>query len=266
MSFVFVFCHCLLSLSLSLSFVISKDAIQCIDYRVMSKVCSACQSWKGKEGADENDRLNDDHNCCVNYEGSAGSKETAGVLECYRESVELNKLRYVKFIGDGDSKSYSEVVKADPYDGVPIKKLECSGHVQKGVGSRLRSLKKVCKEKIIVNGKSIPLLQKLTHKEINKLQNCHGIAIRQSCQTKHLNIMQKAVLYHCSDAHNPEARHQFRPPGETSWCKFQAGNANGTNEYVEKTGLPTYVGDKLLPISRDLGSRDLLSKCTHDTT
>ena len=81
-------------------FVISKDAGQCIDYRVMSKRCSACQSWKGKEGTDEYDRFNADHKCCINYEGSAGSMETAGVLECYRESVELNKLRYVNYIGD----------------------------------------------------------------------------------------------------------------------------------------------------------------------
>ena len=30
--------------------------------------------------------------------------------------------------------------------------------------------------------------------------------------------------------------------------------------------VQTYVRDKLLPIFRDLGSRDLLSKCTHGTT
>ena len=56
------------------------------------------------------------------------------------------------------------------------------------------------------------------------------------------------------------------PPGETSWCKFQADIANGTNKYVEKTGLPTYLRDKLLPIFQDLGSRDLLSKCMHGST
>ena len=54
---------------------------------------------KGKVGTDEYDRFKADHNCCINYEGSAGSMETAGVLECYRESVELNKLRYVNYIG-----------------------------------------------------------------------------------------------------------------------------------------------------------------------
>ena len=75
-------------------FAISKDAGQCIDYRVMSKRCSARQSWKGKESTDEYHRFNADHNCCINYEGSAGSMETAGVFECYRELVELNKLRY----------------------------------------------------------------------------------------------------------------------------------------------------------------------------
>ena len=57
-----------------------------------------------------------------------------------------------------------------------------------------------------------------------------------------INVMQKAVgavLYHCSDAHNPEARHRFCPPGEISWCKFQADIANGTNEYVR---VPTDPG------------------------
>ena len=36
--------------------------------------------------------------------------------------------------------------------------------------------------------------------------------------------MQKAVgavLYHFSDAHNPDACQQFCLPGESSWCKLQ---------------------------------------------
>ena len=76
------------------------------------------------------------------------------------------------FFGDGDTKSHPEVVAADPYPGTPVKKLECVGHVQKRCGTRLRNLKKLCKDKIIFNGKEVAVLQKLTHKCINKLQNC----------------------------------------------------------------------------------------------
>ena len=106
-------------------FDIARDAGQCIDYRVLSKKCSACQSWQGKQGTDEYETFKAEHNCCINYEDSAGSMETAVILEYYKESVELNKLRYVNYIGDGDSKSYSEVIKADRYGGVSIKKREC---------------------------------------------------------------------------------------------------------------------------------------------
>ena len=139
------------------------------------------------------------------HAGSAASMEIAGVLQCFKQSVHLHNLRYTNYIGDGDSKSYLEVVKADPYNGVQITKLECIGHVQKRVGSRLRTLKKECNDKIIVNGKSVALLQKLTLKRINTLQNYYGIAIRQSCKTKDISVMQKAILYHSSESNNPEA-------------------------------------------------------------
>ena len=58
-------------------------------------------------------------------------------------SVEQLNLRFINFIGDGDSKPYYEVVKAYPYgDRYPVNKGECIDHIQKRVGSRLRKLKK----------------------------------------------------------------------------------------------------------------------------
>ena len=51
---------------------------------------------------------------------------------------------YSHYIGDGDTSSYSEVVKSKPYEqyGVSPVKLECVGHVQKRLGTRLRELRK----------------------------------------------------------------------------------------------------------------------------
>ena len=52
-------------------------------------------------------------------------------------SVEQLNLRFINFIGDGDSNTYYEVVKANPYgDRYPVNKGECLGHIQKRVGSR----------------------------------------------------------------------------------------------------------------------------------
>ena len=178
---------------------------------------------KIREGTPEYDRFIADHygKCAINFDVSAGAMESTGVVSCFLESVEVHKVRITNFIGDGDTKSHSEVVAADPYPGTPVKKLECVGHVQKRCGTRLRNLKKLCKDKIIFDGKEVAVLQKLTHKCINKLQNCYGIAIRQTCQTGDVNIMRKgvgAVLYHYSEASDPESQHQFFPEGGTSWC------------------------------------------------
>ena len=57
--------------------------------------------------------------------------EAKGVVECFQSSVENRKLRYTKLIGDGDSKTHTSIVTADPYPGVKVEKLQCIGHIQK---------------------------------------------------------------------------------------------------------------------------------------
>ena len=71
--------------------------------------------------------------------------EAIGVVETFPESVLNHKISIVNFIGDGDSKSH-HVVTSDPYPGTIVKKLEYIGHVQKRCGTRLRNLKKTCKD------------------------------------------------------------------------------------------------------------------------
>ena len=75
----------------------------------------------------------------INHVGSAGSMVVSGLKECFMTSVEINKLRYTNYIGDGDSKSYN-IFQADPYQGIGVNKLECTGHIQKLLGTRLRQL------------------------------------------------------------------------------------------------------------------------------
>lgn len=67
----------------------------------------------------------------------------AGALKlCNRSKDKLN-LRYTRYLGDGDSKGFANVLENNPYGvDVNITKLECVGHVQKRLGSRLRRMKK----------------------------------------------------------------------------------------------------------------------------
>ena len=53
----------------------------------------------------------------------------------FEPSIKNNKLRYSKFRGDGDTKSFRATENI--YTGFKVEKLECVGHVHKRVGNRL---------------------------------------------------------------------------------------------------------------------------------
>ena len=57
--------------------------------------------------------------------------ESVVTKRIFDHSTSKNNLRYVDFLGDGDSKSFSCV--KDVYPGFKVKKLECVGHFQKHV-------------------------------------------------------------------------------------------------------------------------------------
>lgn len=69
--------------------------------------------------------------------------EAAGAKILYLRSVQNMALRYIPFIGDGDSKAYSAVCKANPYGPAEfIPKEERIAHVTKRMGTGLRALLK----------------------------------------------------------------------------------------------------------------------------
>lgn len=65
-------------------------------------------------------------------------------------------VRYLQYIGDGDSRGFGAVESLDIYgDDYAITKLECMGHDQKRMGSRLRSLKAKMKRIKLTDGKPL---------------------------------------------------------------------------------------------------------------
>ncbi|GFW30236.1 uncharacterized protein TNCV_3067881 [Trichonephila clavipes] len=60
--------------------------------------------------------------------------EPLGVYRIFERSVEMRKLQYVNFFGDGDSKGYASV--KDIYGKNTVAKYECIGHIQKRVGTK----------------------------------------------------------------------------------------------------------------------------------
>ena len=97
---------------------------KCIDDRVKSKTCKACSYWKGKTDA-KSEKFRRIHKCPLNHTKSSGVMGADGVLERFLSSVIKRQLRYLTYIGDGDTKSYQNVVNANPYPGYEIVKTGC---------------------------------------------------------------------------------------------------------------------------------------------
>ena len=55
--------------------------------------------------------------CTANYKGSSQAIESTAALEIWKRSITKHQLVYGTYIGDGDSSSFRNVQKSDPYNG-----------------------------------------------------------------------------------------------------------------------------------------------------
>ena len=233
----------------------------------MSKECMQCMQWRGKERSAEFHEWWDghQHECHANFEGSSGSMDASGILNIFQWSVEGHGMRYVEFLGDGDSKAHKFSVQEAVYGDVDIEKPECVGYVQKRLGSRLHSLKKRLGKTPLADSKPIGEAERLTDKRIDKLQVYFGKAIRQN--THNITAMQNAVMaiWHHSRSTDENPDHDLCPEGEDSWRGFQRDIAKGTADYANREPIKEAVA---MPSCQHLKPlvRSLLSKCTHGGT
>jgi hypothetical protein len=98
--------------------VMSVDNGKVLDTQVCSKFCHACsQHSKDDKKSTEYKEMYAKHNssCAVNFEGTSGCMEVAAALVIFSHSEERNRLRYVKYIGDGDSRAFIAIIEMKPY-------------------------------------------------------------------------------------------------------------------------------------------------------
>lgn len=206
-----------------------------LDIECLTKHCYQCH-LKNKK----------DHVCKSNYSGVSGGMELAGVQAIFNRSVTQNGVRYVEYLGDGDSKAFQHVIQSKPYgDEVEIKKLECVGHIQKRMGARLRKLRQETKGKLDdekpLGGKS-----RLTLNVIDELQTYYGLAIRRNVDS--IDNMYTAVwaTYFHKLSTDDKPRHELCPKGEDPWYKYQRSLI--TKEPYTHNPLPEAVMSFIKPI------------------
>lgn len=130
-----------------------------LDVFCKSSYCNQCERRKSEVGTAEYEEWYKEHinknECMANHDGPSGNMETQAVVEMFKRST-TRGVKYKNYIGDGDSKVYSNVCDAKPYgENYVVNKKECVGHVQKRMGKRLRDLVKNTVEEKTVKGKKI---------------------------------------------------------------------------------------------------------------
>lgn len=225
-----------------------------IDLVVKSSYCQPCIAWKGKEQTEEFKNWYETHEeeCSANHIGSAGKMEVDSIKEMFSASERKYGVRYMNYIGDGDSKTFKAILDLNPYgDEHVVVKSECVNHVEKRMGTRLRNIKKEKK----LGGKG-----KLTDALIKKITKYYGLAIMRnsdSVEDMQRNVM--ATYWHMvSIDENP--KHENCPAGEDSWCKFRVAESRGL-EYTHPPPLDATVAKYIFPIFEDLSRKDLLERC-----
>jgi len=229
-----------------------------VDFIVKSAYCVECNYWNKHVNTEQYQEWKSNHeeNCQANHVGSAGKMEVDAMRELFSRSVKKHGVMYIKYIGDGDSKTYTGLVNAKPYgDEIEIIKKECVGHVQKRMGTRLRECKK---KNPGIGGKN-----KLTAKFIDKLSIYYGLAIRRNSNSK--DDMKKAIwatFYHYGST-DSKPEHHFCPEGPESWCRWQQAKAKGglKNFRHDYSALPKTVLNLIKPIYEDLSNDKLLERC-----
>ena len=100
--------------------------------------------------------------------------ETKGAKVLWDPSIEKHNIRHKWMVSDGDSKAFNP--EEDTYgDDCKVVKLDCAGHVQKGMGKHLLNLKATTKGKL-ADGH-------LSEGKIKQIQQYYGLPIRQNSLT-----------------------------------------------------------------------------------
>jgi len=143
-----------------------------------NKYCCICAAAK-KKGIEV-----PNHKCYKNYEGTSTGMEQEMIVEAFCTSVELYDLKYLYYVGDGDSSVFARIREKCPY-GRQVKKKSCRNHCIRAFTSGLYgvALNSVLKH---------PALRKYLRNNIPRMIKAVNIAVSWSTEAEKNGSMPKA--------------------------------------------------------------------------
>ena len=94
---------------------IARENQKVLDDQVFSKFYFGCSKWEDKFGSAEYIDWKAKHICQINHMTLSGSMESQGAINIFASLIEKYNLRYMHFIGDGDTNSFKRVLDSKPY-------------------------------------------------------------------------------------------------------------------------------------------------------
>ena len=212
---------------------------------VRNKYCTACTQGIPLE----------QHSCYKNWDESSSQMEPDIILEGFKQAEAVHGVRYIKFVGDGDSSVYPMLIQSVPGWGRYISKLECANHACKCYRG---ALEKLVQEKTTYKGRG-GLTQKMRCRLTSAARCAIKMRSKEQDMTKAIKLLERDLQngpYHCFGHHDrcsPDfclsAKKSVVGSSESSGsetCVAGEGGDRGTDE----------AGESSQPESTD----DLLSK------
>ena len=155
--------------------------------------------------------------------------EPEAAKRIWGRSLEKNSLVYSVFVGDGDSKSYQQVVDLDPYPLVKIRKEECQTHVVKRLKRNLKKKKRSTKKATFIQ-------HKLSEWKADYIAANYSTVIYQHRGSTPAKLSSGLHLLLDHVAGN----HSGCPTGEKSWCRWRNPSSSSTHT-VQTTFKPNDI-------------------------
>ena len=180
-----------------------------LDYTLYQRICRKCSKWPIERQASEPDEYSTfmtEHRplCTANFSGTSQAMEGSAAVEIWKRSVEQNQLVYSTYIGDGDSSSFKNLLRSNPYDGQEsVRKEECLGHVQKRLKKHLK--------------KKSNTFSKLSPTKVERVGQLFALVVVQNRGKSPTEIQSSLwnLLEHLVE------NHSHCPFANDSWCYYQ---------------------------------------------
>ena len=148
-------------------------------------------------------------------------------------------------MGDANSKVQKSTVEEAVCGDNEVTKLECVGHVQKRLDSRLQSLKRLGKA-CPNDDKSIRGAGRLKNNTIDKIQVCYG----EQVETIHTTFKTWKMLswpfgITISQSTDDSPENDLCQNGNHSWCGYQRDQAMETSDYQHSHPFPRAFDDAI---------------------